>query len=216
MIMHKQLDQNRGKVYHIAGIPDYPGMRDGEISSVLFNSPSSLVYYANDTVEKLYVADTNNNCIRELDLSSGEVWEFVGNCQELGFKDGPYGINRLNKPTLIGIDSNSKMFVLDSGNKYIRIVDLDTRYMRTLYGGACKTITEDEKTKYNSLPSSPYIISNFLNLNLKINEMICVTTMIKITGEPSEHIYDESKVEISCLSHDILCQDRDHPLVSKF
>ena len=43
----------------------------------------------------------------------------------------------MNSPELVGVDAEGVVFVLDAGNKYIRMITTDG-YMRTLIQGACK------------------------------------------------------------------------------
>ncbi|CAG9319680.1 unnamed protein product [Blepharisma stoltei] len=220
MIKYTEFGPPRGKIYKIVGYTGMPGMRDGDVSSALLNSPSSLVYFSdtmNGTdVYRVYIADTYNNCIRELDLMTGTIWEFVGSCNEEGFKDGPYGTNRLYHPTLVGIDDDYSMFIWDSGNRYIRMVNLTTRYMETLRGGACRS-TDYIDSEYQNMPDPSYDISYsiFMKMDLKIYEMICMKSMVLTSGEPSAELYDPNNITTPCFKQDILCGDRDHPLVGQ-
>lgn len=61
----------------------------------------------------LYIADTGNHCIRKVNLDTGEIKEYVGLCEEPGFKDGPHIINRLNTPELIGLDEDGFLYIFD-------------------------------------------------------------------------------------------------------
>lgn len=71
----------------------------------------------------LFVADKNNHCIRKVDLLNAYVTTYAGQCGFEGFKDGPFKINRLSYPDNIGLDLDGNIFVYDSGNKYIRMID---------------------------------------------------------------------------------------------
>ena len=58
-------------------------------------------------------------------------------CESPGFQDGVYTVNRLDRPTAIGLDKAGNMFIFDSGNKKMRMVDTNG-VMHTLKDGACR------------------------------------------------------------------------------
>ena len=70
-----------------------------------------------------FVADKNNHCIRKVDLLNAYVTTYAGLCGEEGFLDGPFEINRLSYPDNIGVDLDGNIFVYDSGNKFVRMID---------------------------------------------------------------------------------------------
>ena len=94
-------------------------------------------------------------------------------------------------PDGIGIDEDGYLYVLDTGNRYIRMID-PTGYVSTLINGACF----DYK------------------LNTGKNEaLICLRKWIKTSGEPSEHIVSQN-VEFSCTDNTIEC-GRISPLIRR-
>lgn len=44
----------------------------------------------------------------------------------------------VNKPTTIGTDAYGNIYVNDSGNNYIRLINSQTQNMSTLQNGACR------------------------------------------------------------------------------
>src|SRR5262249_42608359 len=58
-----------GAVTTVAGTPGIPGLANGNATAASFNSPSAL---CGDGIN-LYVADTGNHMIRQVDLTSGAV-----------------------------------------------------------------------------------------------------------------------------------------------
>ena len=137
----------------------------------------------------IFVADTNNHCIRKLNLVTSEVGTFAGVCKERGFKDGPLGINRFNQPQGLGIDSYGNIYVLDSGNKYMRIISPDG-YVRTLIQGACFEYKFGEDIENNFRYKNKYLL--------------CLKKWIKNSGEPTEHIY-YSNDEDYCFENIVNC-----------
>lgn len=49
------------------------------------------------------MSDTDNHCIKKIDLTLKTSVVVAGQCGTNGFKDGPDGLNLLNKPTNLGI-----------------------------------------------------------------------------------------------------------------
>jgi hypothetical protein len=100
----------------------------------------------------------------------------AGVCGISGFKDGLYGQNLLNKPELVATDSNGTIYIYDSGNRYIRMVDPATKIMYTMIHGSCHL---DYTT---SLPKKR------VPFGLELRPMICFKKWIKTTGDPTEHL----------------------------
>jgi hypothetical protein len=81
---------------------------------------------------KVYIADRDNHCIRRIYIKQANVDTIAGICGIPGFKDGLFGQNLLNKPELVSTDKNGTIFIYDSGNRYIRMVNPATKIMYTL------------------------------------------------------------------------------------
>lgn len=58
---------------------------------------------AANSKEYLFVSDTNNHCIKRINLKLKLVEVVAGKCRTSGFQDGPKNFNVLNKPTTIGV-----------------------------------------------------------------------------------------------------------------
>jgi len=61
-------------------------------------------------------------------LLTAYITTYAGLCGEKGFKDGPLGHNRLSYPDNMGIDLDGNIYVYDSGNLYIRLIDTEGIY----------------------------------------------------------------------------------------
>ena len=88
----------------------------------------------------MFISDTNNHCIKKLSLSDKLVTVVAGKCGVSGFLDGPLGYNRLSFPTNIGVTREGVVYFFDSGNEYIRTVNLNGS-VSSLLLGACKYCT---------------------------------------------------------------------------
>jgi hypothetical protein len=103
-----------------AGSPGNAGFADGAGPQARFNNPSGIAVDAKGTV---YVADTNNNLIRQI-TPAGLVTTLAGVAGVTGSQDGTGSQALFNGPTgLAATDHN--LFVADTGNSTIRWVNLD-------------------------------------------------------------------------------------------
>lgn len=104
------------------GTAGYSG-NNGAATKATFAAPSAVAY---DSKGDLFIADTNNNVVREVS-PSGIVTTVAGNGQQ-GFSGdgGPATSAELNAPTGITIDSNGNLYIADSGNNRIREVSNGT------------------------------------------------------------------------------------------
>ena len=124
----------------------------------------------------VYIADSGNHCVRRIKVKLRNVDTFAGLCGEPGFKDGLFGLNRLDTPEMVGVDHNGTVFIYDSKNYYIRIVDPATKFMRTLMHGGCRL-------DYNS--HEPMIRIPF---QLQLRGMVCFKRWVKTYGDPADHL----------------------------
>jgi sugar lactone lactonase YvrE len=107
------------------GLFDF-GDVDGTGNDVRLQHPLGVVY-ANG---KLYVADTYNHKIKELDVNKRESRTYAGT-RERGIKDGDRRQAEFNEPG--GITATSKaLFVADTNNHLIRRIDLADGKVSTL------------------------------------------------------------------------------------
>jgi hypothetical protein len=82
-----------------------------------------------DTSGNLYLADTGNNCIREIS-TAGIISNPAGICQSGGFA-GDTGVAtsaNLEDPVFVLLDSAGDEYIADSGNNRVRLVTKSTRH----------------------------------------------------------------------------------------
>ena len=138
----------------------------------------------------MFISDTNNHCIRKVDLLSSQISTYAGICGEAGFKDGPLGINKLFYPEGLGIDDYGNLFVNDHGNNYMRLITTDG-FVHTLINGAC--------FEYKLMP----LVQN--EFGVQMQTMLCFKRWVKKDGKPSEHIYKKKEEDI-CYLNAAMCE----------
>jgi len=89
------------------------------------NTPSGV---ALDSVGNLYIADTGNNRICMLDVS-GNFTRYAGSPSgTAGFLDSGSSSALFNSPTSIAVDKFGRIYVADTGNNAIRIIEKQNQY----------------------------------------------------------------------------------------
>lgn len=123
-ILYRWLD---GGFHVLAGGRE--GFADGRGEAAAFNTPSGL---ALDRHGNLYVADTGNHAIRKV-TPQGEVSTLAGD-GVAGFADGVGRQARFDGPMGLAVDAAGRVYVADTWNDRIRVIEPDGRVW-TLAGG---------------------------------------------------------------------------------
>jgi DNA-binding beta-propeller fold protein YncE len=137
------------KVKTIAGQSGTSGKTEGGIDKSLFSGPRGVA------VDKkaIYVADTGNDIIRMIDISTLQTSTLAGTGEE-GDKDGPAMEAQFNNPGAVCTDG-AFLYVLDADNHSVRKIDLNAKTVTKLtlvnghIGSGC-TLTSDGKQLYFS------------------------------------------------------------------
>ena len=109
-------------------------LRTGDLTTVAsgFNHPEGLVASPDGTT--LYVSDTRNHRIRQINLATRQVTTFAGSSRA-GFANGVGTAAQFNKPTGLAVSRNSMtLYVADADNHCIRQINVATRATSTVAG----------------------------------------------------------------------------------
>jgi sugar lactone lactonase YvrE len=165
----RQLSLADGMVKTIGGQAQQTGKADGPASKSMFNGPSGV---ATDG-KSVYVADTGNDEIRKIDLSTMTTSTIAGTGEE-GSKDGPGAQAQFDNPGALCLNGNV-LYVMDADSHSIRKIDTTSNNVTTLtqvnghIGSGCG-ITSDGKTLYysdtteNSVEATDTATGNFVSL----------------------------------------------------
>ncbi len=110
----------------------YENIIDGTFTESQFAQPSGISSFGHFLV----VADSEVSAIRLLDFDKRLVQTMVGQgLFEFGFKDGPLATARFQHPLGVHCAGN-KIYVADTYNHAVRLIDLDKQTVMTLIGNA--------------------------------------------------------------------------------
>lgn len=165
----------QGKIFTVAGKTNEngggSGFRDGIGSNARFSNPQGV---AVDKDRYVYVCDTYNHAIRQIDPNTGMVTTLTGKSGKAGYRDGSLSTAQFSHPVGIAVyedcfhtfDNEGKMIydpetlfavpslsgscettliIADTGNHRIRRILLKRGYVSTIAGGGNTTFDEMEK-----------------------------------------------------------------------
>jgi sugar lactone lactonase YvrE len=102
-------------------IPGYSG-DGGPALEAVFNTPRDVAILPDGST--MYISDTKNSCIRAVDMASGVIDTFAGQCGVPGYggDEGPASEALLNEPFGVSVDPDGHVYIADSLNQVIRRV----------------------------------------------------------------------------------------------
>jgi DNA-binding beta-propeller fold protein YncE len=126
-----------GVVTTLAGLNNTKGTADGVGTNARFESPIGID--VSGTI--VYVADSFNNRIRQVDVETGNVTKLAGSLAgsdaAAGFSDGTGTHAKFNKPEGVAVSPDGgTLYVSEWINNCIRVVDVATGSVTTLAGSA--------------------------------------------------------------------------------
>lgn len=131
-----------GTISTIAGTGDsgYSG-DDGPATTARLNHPEGIAY---DIVGDLFIADTENDRIRKVNISLGTIRTVAGTGASGFSGDGGGATNaKLKKPTAVALDTLRHLYIGDTENHRVRRVQHGTGIITTIAGTGVGTYNGD-------------------------------------------------------------------------
>ena len=125
----RRIDRTTAEVSTVAGAAGQCSVVDGDTSAARLGLPIGITGDSNE----LYVSDWN--CVREMDIATGNVSTFAGTWNRIGDADGQGAAARFAEPAGLALDGAGNLLVADTGNGLIRSVALATGTVSTALGG---------------------------------------------------------------------------------
>ena len=171
----RKIDLNTGIISTVAGtgISGNSG-GSGQATSVYLNHPQGLAF---DQQGDLLIADSQNSVIRSVNLSTGTIHTIAGNGTFDFSGDGGRAVNAaLWGPTAITVNSTGDLFISDTGNGRIRVVDHGTGDISTVAGGGSNSNLADGVPATSAYLADPEGVAIDSNGNL----LICDCTQNRV------------------------------------
>ncbi len=125
----RKIDIATGMVSTLAGTAGKKGGHDGIGSAARFNRPFGMTTDG----KNLYVTDSNNHTVRQIDIDTGAVITLAGKVGEVGYVDGKGKRARFFIPEGITV-YGSNLYVSDTHNHSIRKISLNNHTVSTIAG----------------------------------------------------------------------------------
>ncbi|HEV2170115.1 MAG TPA: hypothetical protein VGR40_04160 [Candidatus Binatus sp.] len=184
------IDATTHSMRNLAGKLFQEGSNDGVGESARFNSPDGMTILG----QNLYLCDTNNSDIRQINVSNGTVTTIAGTANISGTEDGTGSAAHFNLPTQIATDGTA-LYVADSGNSTIRRITLADMKVKTV-GGQAGTTGKTDGGSDKSLFSGPrgvavdkkaiYVADTGNDVIRKIDISTLQTSILAGTGEEGD------------------------------
>jgi sugar lactone lactonase YvrE len=143
------ISASTGKISTVAGTgtPGFSG--DGSAASAQLNLPAGVTL---DPAGNLYIADTGNNRVRKVNLSTGTISTVAGGTT--AGNTGDFGLATaalLNAPAAVAIDQHGSVYIADTGNNRIREI--------SAYGGTILPVAGSGTAGYSADGTAPLTAS---------------------------------------------------------
>lgn len=158
---------NAGNITTIAGngSAGYEGT-NAVANNTPLNVPGGV---AVDGAGNVYIADTNNNVIREVNLATNTIATVAGNGSPGYAGDGSAATSaELNSPEGIAVDAAGNLYIADTGNNAIREVNATTGVMTTIAGTGAEGFSGDGSLATAAQLSAPFGVALDASGNLYI------------------------------------------------
>ncbi|HMF53090.1 MAG TPA: Ig-like domain repeat protein [Edaphobacter sp.] len=149
----RRVDLSSGIVTTVAGVGVQGYGGDGaQALSALLDSPQGL---AIDTAGNLYLADTHNHRVRRID-TAGAITTVAGSGAFGYAGDSGAAVSaRLALPQGLSVDPLGNVYLADSANHRVRLIDAKTGAITTIAGDGTQGFTEDGATPTSTPLDSP-------------------------------------------------------------
>lgn len=129
----RKVDINTGIINTIAGngLSGITGNGAAAVNARL-NFPQAV---AVDRFGNVFIADTNNNQVRMLDVNSGNIYAYAGTGTAGYSGDGAYAADaEISCPSGLAFDKYGNLLIADYSNHRVRVVDMESRTIDTIAG----------------------------------------------------------------------------------
>ncbi len=129
----RKIDLDTGIISTVAGSGTQGFGGDGGAATLArLNTPQRIAF---DSVGNLFIADTLNNRIRRVDAGTGVIRTVAGSAVQGFSGDGGLAVNAaLRRPRGIALADDTTVYIADSENQRVRMLDITTGVITTVVG----------------------------------------------------------------------------------
>lgn len=205
------------------GVAGYGG-DGGPAASALLHDPHGLIIGPGDL---MYIADTLNNRVRQVDIKSGKISTLAGT-GEKGFSGDGGPALQAKFDGVFGIaltDSGDKLFIADLGNRRVRMIELKSGIVSTVAGNGTDAIPMDMAVAIQSPLQDPRAVAvdprgNLYILERRGNALRVVDTngKIKTLVKPGSDSPDLNGPKNLCVDNDgnVIIADSENHQIRKY
>lgn len=175
------------------------GYQEGTGASAKFNKPFGIAIDSQG--QNLYIADTNNHRIRQINIATGSVSTVVGNGQ-VGYREAIGTDAVLSYPEYVGMGEDGNLYFTEVGSHRIRLVELPAKLTKLVAGSGERGFKNGlkEEAKFNNLKGM--VINNVTNSLYVADSWDDAIRKVDITGgapfsNPAPQVSSVSPKEIS-------------------
>lgn len=169
----RKRDKN-GAYTVLAGTEGTSGYKNGTVEKALFNAPWDVVAYKNGWL----ISDSENHVLRL--YKNGKVTTVAGT-GKTGYKNSSTGTKaKFNRPTGMATGKNGEVYISDTGNNVIRMIDKKGK-VTTYAGGKAGCANGTLKTARFNEPTGLYYYKGALYVADSGNHRICKIENGKVT-----------------------------------
>ena len=196
----RRIDALTGIITTVAGIGDLPENLGEDLADGLLAVAAPLAFprgVAFDSAGNLYIVEEASHRVRKVDAASGRITTVAGGgkvnrteSDPAGLGDGGPAIDAvLNGPRGIAIGADGSLYIGDTANQRIRLVNLETGIISTLAGNGTPRFSGDHGPAGRATLSSPsglaldrlgnlYVADTFNNRIRRIHSSGIITTVV--------------------------------------
>jgi sugar lactone lactonase YvrE len=190
----RMVGKTTGSITTVAGNGTAGYSGDGGLATAAGAELNQPVRAIVDSSGNLFIVDSNNNAIRRIDASTGNIATVAGN-GTAGYS-GDTGLAvaaEINQPNDLAIDASDDLYIADFGNNVIRLVTASTGLITTIVGTGTAGYAGDTGSAASAELSSPSAVSIdasgdlFIadSLNGVIREVSATGTITTVAGNGS-------------------------------
>jgi sugar lactone lactonase YvrE len=181
----REINASTGKISTIAGTLGSAGYNgDGHAATgASLSVPQGIAF---DASGNLFIADTGNNCIREVSASSQFITTIAGSGSSGFSGDGAAAISaQFDQPWGIAVSVSGNLYIADFGNNRVRKIDMATGIVTTVAGSGSSSYTGDGGAATAATLNSPAGVATDAAGNLYIadSENNAIRKVNSATGE---------------------------------